>query len=227
MKKSILIIILLLALGVVLNAMWYRTCDMYYPTVCDPNTSSVPALMTDSAGALLEAHLHFTAALNEIQKGDLYGISMNKLRYRINTTNDKFQLYEQYLSALCTQMQSLQTDPVYTDQLMRFDYQTFGTQKGYISTVYDNVRAVLSQGDLTAIFVQTNQSSAAILEGLQIMQTDLIQDIVPTLETMHELNQKLMETILYIQYVVDVCEEIKNGGEALDGSSQSSATILE
>lgn len=210
MKKTILILLLLLTIGVFLNGMWYETCDMFYPAQCDPNNGNAPALMVDGSSALLEAHLHYTAAVNLVQQGDLNGVDMAKLRYRINNTVEKIQLAQQSFAALSMEVQSLQVNPYYLDIMQHFDYVTFGEQKGYIAEIYEEVQEYLSAGDLTGTIELTNQSSIAILEGAQIMQTLVLQDEVPTRADLHELNQKFMEIILFSQYVADVCREIKN-----------------
>ena len=211
MKKTVIILLLLLAIRVVLNGMWYETCDMFYPAQCDPNNGNAPTLMVDGTSALLEAHLHFTAAVNLVQQGDLNGIDMSKLKYRINTAAEKIQLAQQSFAALSAEVQSLQVSPYYYDLLLHFDYVTFGNQKGYLAEIYDDVHELLSAGDLIGTIVMTNQSSIAILEGAQYMQTLVMQDTVPARADLHELNQMFMETILFSQYVADICAEIKNG----------------
>ncbi len=90
------------------------------------------------------------------------------------------------------------------NRLAEFDYTGFQATRGLIPSIFSDVQAYLSTGDVRGAYAEYHRRAGAILEKLIEMKETVEAGSLPEVSAVWRLNQAFAENKLFGQYVAEV-----------------------
>jgi hypothetical protein len=187
---------------------------------CDNNTSTGTSKTTvnykENLGYLIAeggsrflfsiANIHHF--LGEVEASEIKGIDLNEIKNILDeaiTSMEKSQATYAQLKDLADEIPYNNT---VIDKLIEFDYTEFQKKSGFLSSIFSDVKAYLSSGDVRGVYKQFYHNIGDLLSDMNNLKTDIESGIAPNLDKIWRLNQKCSEYKLFGQYVAEVFYQI-------------------
>ncbi len=90
------------------------------------------------------------------------------------------------------------------NRLAEFDYEAFQESRGLIPSIFLDVQAYLSTGDVRGVYAEFHLRAGAILDALQKIKASVDGERLPEVSAVWRLNQKYASLKLFGQYVAEV-----------------------
>lgn len=165
---------------------------------------SMGQLIVESAGFFLSSQSYMASLLNQVEwseiKGTNYFRMQNTLYYAISNmlnANDRYY-YLHRLSEVTPYNEAV------VDMLVKFDYDGFMKEKDLNPSIFNEVKALLSRGDVRGVYKQMYKKSVKILNRLEKIRERLDWETLPEISAFWRLNQEYAQFGLYGQYVAEV-----------------------
>ncbi|MCP5102049.1 MAG: hypothetical protein GY950_01655 [bacterium] len=176
-------------------------------------SASIRELVIKGAGYFLESYAETLSFLKKIELSELEGIDYPQLQKAVTGAVDNMQqAYRVYLEL----KQLSGVTPYNTEvigQLMLFDYAAFQQEKALNPTVFAEVEAYLSKGDIRGVYGRFLAISEELLVLLNAVKSAVDSNRFPTGAELWSLNQASAQSLLFGQYTSEVFSRVLNSGE--------------
>jgi hypothetical protein len=222
MKRIIISMILTLSLMSVFSfgRFVFNWPCLLYNGQCPPENSnqssiqslspSLGQLSIDAAGFFLQANSDFHAFLKKIELEEIYGVNDDELIEPITSAIENMQMAHSIYYRVWQMSKSLECNPVVLQKLAQFNYELILEEKRLIPSIFNKVEKYLKKGNMQGAFEKIYNDTGEILQGMKslesMMPTNSIDVLIPLC---WEVNQRLLESALFGQYISQVFSEIK------------------
>ena len=210
-KKMITAVMILFGLSMSLFPWLYinhAEC-FFIPNVCDNGESAfisvtVPVStlgvsIADGACFYLDSYSCFLGYLKEYEAGNMESReALIKAHENIKAADD---IYKKIIEVSAT----YSYNETAIDRLKSFDYDTFGKTFDLNPRVFEQVRVLLSKGDVRGVFREIKNRFRVIAGYLSTSETNGI----PEKNDLWRLNQVYAETLLFGQYAAEIFDRCR------------------
>jgi len=147
--------------------------------------------------------------LAQVESTETYGVDFDLLRQTLSAAVNNIKNAQTAYRQLSEQADGTPYNMIIIDRLTSFNYKKFQHAAGLMPSVFDDVTAYLSTGDVRGIYKQFLTNSNSLLKELLILKSSLDAGIMPDLSRQWRLNQMCAQYKLFGQYVAQVFYAIK------------------
>jgi hypothetical protein len=222
MKRIIISMILTLSLMSVFSfGRFYANWPcLLYDGQCPPDNSnqssiqiqnlspSLGQLSIDAAGYFLKSNSDFQSYLKKVELAEIYGVNDEELMELITSAIDNMEMAHSLYYRVWEMSKSLERNPVVLQKLTQFDYGLFQVEKKLIPSIFNEVEKFLKPGNMTEAFEEIYNDTGEILQGMKSLKTLLETNFID-IPKCWEVNQLLLKSQLFGQYISQVFSEIK------------------
>lgn len=220
MKRIIISMILTLSLMSVFSYGWfvYNWPCLLYDGQCPPENSnpssiqslspSLGQLSIESAGFFLQSNSDFQAFLKKIELAEIYGVNDDELMELITSAIENMEMAHSIYYRVWQLSKSLKRNPVVLQKLAQFDYGLFIEEKRFIPSIFNEVENYLKKGNMPGAFEKIYNDTGEILQGMKNLKSIKESNSID-IPLCWEVNQRLLESALFGQYISQVFSEIK------------------
>lgn len=94
-------------------------------------------------------------------------------------------------------------------KLVRFDYDSFQQENGLFPIIFEKVKGLLAEGNVTGVYNEFYSNTSEILDLLYIIKKYTDSEIFPDISTVWSVNHKYSELKFFGQYVAQIFYSIK------------------
>jgi hypothetical protein len=220
MKRIIISMILIFSLMSVFSYGWFYAnwpC-LLYSGQCPPentNKSSIQSLSPslgqlsiEAAGFFLQSNSDYQAFLKKIELAEIYGLNDDELIELITSAIENMEMAQSIYYQVWQLSKSLERNPVVLKKLAKFDYRIFLEDKRLIPSIFNEVEKYLKKGNMPGAFEKIYNDTGDILE-LMISLKSIKEANSIDIPLCWEVNQRLLESALFGQYISQVFSKIK------------------
>ena len=220
MKRIIISMILTLSLMSVFSYGWFYAnwpC-LLYNGQCPPENSnqssiqslspSLGQLSIEAAGFFLQSNSDYQAFLKKIELAEIYGLNDDELIELITSAIENMEMAQSIYYRVWQLSKSLERNPVVLKKLAKFDFGLFLEDKRLIPAIFNEVEKYLKKGNMPGAFEKIYNDTGDILE-LMISLKSLKESNSIDIPLCWKVNQRLLESALFGQYISQVFSEIK------------------
>lgn len=160
-------------------------------------------LIKEAAYYFLNSNSKYLETLKCIEFEEFSTLTDETMYSAVDLMTNANDTYEQ----LCVLLSIAEWDKAYLESLKKFDYSEFQKAKGLNSTVFNEVKEYLSEGDVKGLFGNLKDRTAVLLAEL-IKVTPVVEaksfDSAADIDKLWRINQMYAETLLFGQYAAEV-----------------------
>lgn len=220
MKKIIISIILALSLMSVFSYGFivYNWPCLLYNGQCPPKNSgqsstqsispSLGQLSIEAAGFFLQANSDFQAFLKKVELSEIYGINYDEISILLENSIEGMEMANSLYYQVFEISKTLALNPFVFKKLKQFDYRIFQENSNFIPSIFEDVKSFLQPVDMPGAFEKIYNDTGDILEMMKSLKT-LLESHSLDVPLCWDLNQRLLESELFGQYVSQVFSEVK------------------
>ncbi|MGD2091754.1 MAG: hypothetical protein PVH61_36610 [Candidatus Aminicenantes bacterium] len=222
MKKIIISMIITLSLmSLYCYGYFYANWPcLLYEGQCETDTSkqssiqnlspTLGQLSIEAAGFFLQSNSDYQAFLKKIELSEIYGINDEELKELITGAIENMEIAHSIYYRVWQMSKSLERNPLVLQKLAQFDYGLILEEKSLITSIFNEVERYLKKGNMPGAFERIYIDTGDILQEMKslesMIQINSIDIIIPLC---WEVNQRLLESTLFGQYISHVFYEIK------------------
>jgi hypothetical protein len=219
MKRVIISMILTFSLSV-FSYGWFVAnwpCLLYNGQCPPENTTkstiqslspSLGQLSIEAAGFFLQSNSDFQAFLKKIELAEIYGVNDEELKELISVAIENMEMAHSIYYRVWQVSRGLERNPVVLQKLAQFDYGLLLEKKRLIPSIFNEVEKYLKKGNMPGAFEKIYNDTGDILE-LMISLKSIKESNSIDIPLCWEVNQRLLESALFGQYISQVFSEIK------------------
>jgi hypothetical protein len=220
MKRIIISMILTLSL---MNVFSFGIIVANWPCIlydgqCETNNSNQGSIQSlsptlgqlsiEAAGFFLQSNSNFQEFLKKIELAEIYGVNDEELIELITRAYENMEMAQSIYYRVWQFSKSLERDPVVLQKLAQFDYELILEEKRLIPSIFNDVEKYLKPGNMPGAFEKIYNDTSQILQGMKTLKTINASNSKDIL-LCWEVNQRLLESELFGQYISIVFLEIK------------------
>jgi hypothetical protein len=168
------------------------------------NNLSIETYVIQGAGYFLEGNSCIQTILNHAELQDLKGIDYNELHQLVDRAYFNITIARLTYEQLIRIAEMTPYNQEFVSKLKAFDYQSYMTETGLNSVVFNKVREYLEKGDITGSFKHTYSNLCDIEELLTSIKNGTAVNRIPELSLLWKLNETCAETSLFGSYAARV-----------------------
>jgi len=220
MKRIIISMILTLSLMSVycygfIYANW--PC-LLYNAQCPPKGSSQSSIQSipptlgqlsiDAAGFFLQSNSDYQAFLKKVELSEIFGVNYEKLKELINSAIENMEMAHSRYYRVWQISNKLERNPLVLEKLNQFDYGLILEEKRLIPSIFSEVEKFLKPGNMPGAFEKIYNDTGDILQTMISLKSLLDSNSID-IPLCWELNQRLLESEIFGQYISQVFGEIR------------------
>jgi hypothetical protein len=222
MKKIIISMILTLSLmSIYCYSYFYANWNcLLYNGQCPPlnsNQSSIKSLSPslgqlsiEAAGFFLESNSYYQSFLNKIELSEIYGVNDVELIELITRAYENLVIAHSIYYRVWQMSKNLERNMVVLDKLNKFDYRLFQKEKRLIPLIFIEVTKYLKKGNMPGAFEKIYNDTGEIIKMMVSLKSLMEANSVDiSISLCWEVNQRLLVSELFGQYISQVFSEIK------------------
>lgn len=173
------------------------------------NTLSIETYVIQGAGYFLEGNSCIQSILNRVELQDFNGIDYNELDQLVHRAWFNIILARVYYEQLIQLAEMTPYKREFIFRLKAFDYNSFMTEMGLNSVVFNKVKEYLEKGDITGTFKHTYSNLIAIEDLLTTIMNGISVNLITDLSLFRKLNETCVETSLFGSYAARIFNNIR------------------
>lgn len=171
-----------------------------------PDTNGIKEIIKSGASAYMRSFSHFQYFLALIeQTADSDNVLFSSMVWRLDQAIDEMRSANTLYNQLVDFSETEKVNPKVIKDLETFNYDSYLSQTSLNMDIFNQVKSLLSQGDIAGIYQEMVDRTAKMLILLKTLKEVLGTNSIPPLNDMWRLNQSYCETMLYGQYVAEIC----------------------
>lgn len=182
--------------------------DCAYDDECEKAAVSMKTLIVQGAGYFLNSNSDMLQFLNRIEMSDLNGINYTELSNIINSAIENMEKAKDAYYNLKQKADNTPYNRWFIERLLTFDYAGFQVKKGLNASIYNDVIAYLSRGDVTGVFGHILAKTGVILNKLYIIKALVDANTFPEMSILWRINQDFSEVTLFGQFGAEIFYEV-------------------
>jgi len=207
------VILVLLISGLSVNAFsWFLSnhVEIVYPDPTGKSTlSPIVNYIATGAGYFLKAYSNTLQLMNKIELSDINGINYDEWNALLDKTIYNIALAKETYAKLIKETENLPYNTSVLETLKQFNYDAFQSEISADKEIFDEVKAYLVKGDMKGVFVKILANTEKI-EVLLIQAKGKVYAGVPAVvNDIYQVNQLFSSSLLFGQYVAQVCGRVK------------------
>jgi hypothetical protein len=220
MKRVIITMILTFSLMSVFSYGWFVynwPCLLYYGQCVPINSNqtsiqslspSLGQLSIEAAGFFLQANSDYQAFLKKIELAEIYGENDEELKELITGSIESMEMAHSKYYRVWQISKKLERNPVVLEKLIQFDYDLILEEKRLIPSIFSEVEKFLKPGNMPGAFEKIYNDTGEILKRMKTLKSIKEANYLD-IPLCWEVNQRLLESELFGQYISQVFSEIK------------------
>ncbi len=220
MKRCIISLIITLSLMSVYCYGWIYAnwpCLLYHGQCVPINSNksssqnlspSLGQLSIDAAGFFLQANSDYQAFLKKIELAEIYGENDEEIKELITGAIENMEMAHSKYYRVWQISKKLERNPVVLEKLIQFDYGLILEEKRLIPSIFSEVEKFLKPGNMPGAFEKIYNDTGEILKGMKTLKSIKEANYID-IPLCWEVNQRLLESELFGQYISQVFSEIK------------------
>jgi hypothetical protein len=221
MKRIIISMILTLSLMSVFSYGYFvlNWPCLLYDGQCETSNSSQSSfqslspslgeLSIEAAGFFLQSNSDFQAFLKKVELSEIYTVNEAELIELINRAYENMEIAHSLYYRVWQLSKSLEHNPVVLQKLAQFDYGLILKEKRLIPSIFNEVENYLKKGNMPGVFEKIYNNTGEILQEMKTLESIKDTDYI-NIPLCWEVNQQLLESALFGQYISQIFFEIKN-----------------
>jgi hypothetical protein len=170
---------------------------------------SMEILVTEGAGYFFQVHAKVQTLLNMVELQDIKSIDYIKLNKLVNSALINIINARLSFEELIKVAESTPYNLEVIEQLNRFDYDTFMKKYDLNPYIFSIVMDYLVKGDITGTYKHAHGNFKEIEQLLMNIQSSVLENRLPELETFWKLNELSAEETLFGSYIARIFKAIK------------------
>ena len=171
-------------------------------------TNPVEALVIEGAGYYLRANTGIQLLLKKVELQDIDAIDNSELVQLVSNALENITRTRETYKRLIKTAKSTPYNPLVTERLKNFAYDTFMMDNGLNPVVFKELASYLSCGDITGTFKRTYADVCYIERLLTLISQELSENRMPGMPVFWELNESCAGVSLFGSYVARVFQEV-------------------
>ncbi len=171
--------------------------------------ATIKQYIIEGAGYYFKSHSYFQKLLNMVELSELNGFDYKEAKIIINEAVGNIESANETYLNLKNLADATPYDQDVIDLLKSFDYAGFQEKEELIHEIFQRVKGLLSNGEVTGVYIELHSNTSDILEGLNSVKNQIEERIFPDISLLWKLHQKYPKSLLFGQYVSMVFKEIK------------------
>jgi hypothetical protein len=169
---------------------------------------SLGQLSIEAAGFFLQSNSDFQAFLKKVELSEIYGANDEELIALITSAIDNMEIANSIYYQVWELSKTLDRNPVVLQKLTQFDYGLFLEGKSLIPSIFNKAANYLKKGNMPGAFEKIYNDTGDILQGMKTLKTLLEANSID-IPKCWEVNQRLLKSQLFGQYVSQVFSEVR------------------
>lgn len=191
---------------------WYNDSDVGFeePKKVSPlQEKPLRTYVIEGAGYFLDSYSDFLLLLNKLEMSELQGCDFNELLYLLNNAIEKMLYANESYFQLKQKADVTSYNPVIIDELLNFDYDAFADREGLIKSIFKDVKAFLSKGNIRELYGEALSHTQGILNSAMVIKTNLEEGVFPGASDLHDLNEAYARYMIFGEYAAEIFQQIK------------------
>ena len=171
---------------------------------------SLGQLSIEAAGFFLESNSYYQSFLNKIELSEIYGVNDVELIELITRAYENLVIAHSIYYRVWQMSKNLERNMVVLDKLNKFDYRLFQKEKRLIPLIFIEVTKYLKKGNMPGAFEKIYNDTGEIIKMMVSLKSLMEANSVDiSISLCWEVNQRLLVSELFGQYISQVFSEIK------------------
>jgi hypothetical protein len=182
----------------------WRECLNAPGCTCQAVTPALKPYIVESAGNFLNSHSAFQAFLNRVELAEINGINTNELKDILNSAIANMEKAKEAYETFKIASVKTSYNQEMIDKLMKFDYDGYRIQYGLVEPIFERVKLLLVNGDITGLDNTVLSNMDTILKQLYTAKSIVDKDLIPDVSILWRINQSYLEAQLFGQYISEI-----------------------
>jgi hypothetical protein len=167
-------------------------------------THTISSYVIQGAAYFFNSYSQTLLLTSGVEISDLNGADFTELRTYVDQAIAQMELARDTYVNLVAKANSTPYNQNMFEKLTAFDYKSFKKERELNSSIFNEVAAFLSNGDVRGIYTEILTRTESILKSLYDLKVVLDSNTLPDNSVMWKLNQNFSETKLFGQYAAEV-----------------------
>lgn len=180
------------------------------PQMVGADTMSIKDLVIKSAGYFLRGKAYVNLFAEKVELSELDGIDFSDMDNMLRLALISMESSHSYYKTLKKKADETPYNPQAIQELVTFDYDTFGKENNLVNDIYADVKSYLIKGDVRGFYDRLFVYTGNIIDILEILKGEIEIGIFPDIKNIWKLNQKCSKMLLFGQYASQVFKTIQD-----------------
>jgi hypothetical protein len=192
-------------------------CLLYYGQCVPVNSNqssiqrlspSLGQLSVEAAGFFLQSNSDYQAFLKKIELEEIYGVNDDELIEPITNAIENMEMAHSIYYQVWIISMNLERNPDILQKLAQVDYRSILEENRLIPSIFNEVEKYLKKGNMPGAFEKIYNATGDILQMMKSLKSITEANSID-IPLCWEVNQRLLESALFGQYISQVFSEIK------------------